>query len=891
LGLIASAQDCFRLGVEAVGGKAMGLAELGRHGAPVPEWFVVRGDALLQQVAGVTVDLGQLSDDLSDEALEAAVAPLIDRVLHGALSEPLLAALRDALANLGTGPFAVRSSMVGEDSAGASFAGQLESFLFRRDATEVIDALRRCWASALAPRVLRYRLRHEARLHLAPVGVVIQRQLAGQVSGVLFTAHPITGRRDHVLITAAWGQGEGVVSGLCNTDEYVLDADGTAVTETLADKDCQLLPHRNGEAGLIEVPVDAAQRSVRCLSQASAAELAGTSVALAAALGGPLDIEWTIADDTLYFLQARPITALPAPEHEDGPQVVFDNSNIQESYCGVTTPLTFSFASRAYASVYRQTMRAVGLSEALIQAHEGTLRNLLGLVRGRIYYNLNNWYRGLLLLPSFGRNKADMEAMMGVTDPVDFIADEVLSFGEKLRRFPQMVRVLLKMLWAFRRLRVDVPNFLAEFARAEAHFDRSGFADATFSQLIDHLAAIDRRMLDRWHVPIINDFRVMMTNGALRRIVARAGFAAEADGLVVRLMAGEEGIESTEPTRELMRLAAIVRNDPALREAVEKRMAMVRLAEHHPAFHARVATFIERYGDRVMGELKLETLTLRTDPTFLFDVVRSYLDRPDLDADRLNAQEKAQRAEAEATFFSKLSFGRRRGARRALAAAREAVKNRENMRLARTRMFGLYRSVYDALGVRLEEAGQLLDARSIFYLTVEELEAYHEGRSVNADLGAIASARRGEFEAYQQIDLPHRFTTRGPVYHGNRYRGAEPVYDRSDPSQLSGIGCYPGVVEAPLCVVRSPQEASGLDGQILVALRTDPGWAPLFPSCSGLLVERGSTLSHSAVVARELGIPAIVNIPDLLNRVIDGERVRMDGAAGHVQRLAVDDDA
>jgi len=338
----------------------------------------------------------------------------------------------------------------------------------------------------------------------------------------------------------------------------------------------------------------------------------------------------------------------------------------------------------------------------------------------------------------------------------------------------------------------------------------------------------------------------------------------------------------------LMRLAGELRRDPAGLKSFEPEAAqdvLANLKKDQPAIYAQIETYIERYGDRVMGELKLETITLRENPAFVIQVLRNYLDRPDLDPDALTLREQSNRREAEKTLGGALGFFSRRKMKKILWAARSAVKYRENMRLARTRMFGLYRDVYRALGDRLTEAGKLDHARDVFYLTVDELLAYHEGRAVSADLSVLAQARKAEFALYETQALPHRFETIGPVYHGNRYQG--PARDREfTPGRtLQGLGCYPGVVESEARIIHSPQDELSVNGKILVAERTDPGWAPLFPTTSGILVERGSTLSHSAVVARELGIPAVVGIPGLLQVIEEGERLRMDGGKGEVERL------
>jgi phosphohistidine swiveling domain-containing protein len=873
--------------VDRIGGKAAGLANLERAGARVPPWFVVTAEAFAAHLAQgeleATIDRELIQ--LTMETVDAASQRLRAAVEAQALPPALRMALIQSLPTILPGPWAVRSSMVGEDAAERSFAGQLDTLLYQQNADDVAAALVRCWSSAFTARALAYQLRAGVLTRPA-VGVIVQRMISGRVSGVMFTAHPTTGRREHVLITANWGQGEGVVSGACNTDEITVAHDGTEVAATIAHKDTQILRAPAGR-GTEEQPVPEAQRDVRCLAATEAASLAAEGVRLARAFGAPQDIEWTLDGDKIFLLQARPITALPEPENTDGPVVVWDNSNIQESYCGVTTPLTFSFAASAYASVYEQLLRVLSLPPARIEAYRPTLRHMLGLIRGRVYYNINNWYRVLLILPGFGRNKQDMEKMMGLDSPVDFIEDTRLTLAQKIARVPRLLLTLLRMKGHFRSIDRAVAQFLADFEAAYRRIDRREFRTATFSRLMEIREQLKREMLGNWHTPIVNDFYVMMSTGRLRRLVEKT-MGVEAPRLLPNLMCGEEGIESTEPTRFLMRLAKQARALPALAAVLREGRpldALARVRMEHPEFAARLDEYIERYGDRCIGELKLETISLREDPSFLVHALRNYLERPDLDPDRLAARERELRNEAEREINARLGWRGRQKLAAALRHARKAVKYRENMRLARTRGFGLYRDLHLGLGARLAEAGRLDHARDIFYVTVEEIDGFFDGTATAADLRALAAARKAEFASHEKMELPHRFETRGPVHMGNRYTPPTPAVVDTSARLLRGTGCYPGVVEAPARVILSPHDDLSLNGRILVTLRTDPGWAPLFPSSSGILVERGSTLSHSAILARELGIPAIVGVPNLLKIVRDGERLRLDGGAGTVERM------
>jgi pyruvate,water dikinase len=898
---------------DLIGGKAGGLLRLARAGARVPAWFAVTTRAfhahlqragLVEALAGAPL-VGDIAGTQLAE-LERRTAALRQAIEAVAPDPDLVAAIHAALPALGPGPYAVRSSMVGEDGESHSFAGQLDTFLFQ-GAADVPQALLRCWASAFTARAVAYRARAGSGATLPKMGVVIQRMISGRTSGVMFTQNPLNGRRDQLLLSACWGSGEGVVSGRCNTDEFVCDRDGREVALTIADKDTQIVHKGDGSPGTEEVEVAAAKRQVRCLTPEEVAALVHEGGRLAEAIGGPLDIEWTYASDGLHVLQARPITATappvaaatppaakaiagapgPSAGASDGPLTVWDNSNIQESYCGVTTPLTFSYARAGYANAYEQLMRIGRLPEAVIVAQRPLLQNLLGLLNGRVYYNINNWYRMLLFLPAFRRNKADMEKMMGLDSPVDFISDESMSLGEQLRRIPWLVSVGVRMVRRFANMGREVESFITQFDAAYRRIDRRRFPTASFSQLMELVEQVRREISAHWHTPLINDLYVMMSSGRLRRLVEQAVGHERAPALIANLMGGEEGIESTEPTRQVLKMSAMARGNPALAARLrEDPVDLPGLRRDHREFAAAIDRYIDRYGDRCMGELKLETVSLREDPSFLFRLLRGYLDRPDLDAQAIVEKELRLRGEAEAELRRAVGMLRFAGAMRTVRAARAAVKYRENLRLLRTLVFGLVRDLYRAIGDRLATAGRLAAARDIFYLTVEEIESYHGGTAASADLAALVQARKAEYAAYGALDLPHRIETRGAVYHGNTL--GQPA-TKTDPEPTAGIlrgtGCYPGIVDAPARIIMNPTDDLALSGRILVTLRTDPGWAPLFPLARGILVERGSTLSHSAILARELGIPAVVGVPGLLRTVRDGDRLRLDGGAGTVEKL------
>ena len=280
-----------------------------------------------------------------------------------------------------------------------------------------------------------------------------------------------------------------------------------------------------------------------------------------------------------------------------------------------------------------------------------------------------------------------------------------------------------------------------------------------------------------------------------------------------------------------------------------------------------------------MDELKLESPDLTSDPTFIYQSLKNYVVGSPPSVAELRAREQEIRRAAEATARRALGPVRRRIYFWMLGRARETVKNRENLRLARTKVFGLVRRIMDAAGADLVVRGKLDDARDIYFLTIEELEGLVDGALVTQNLRGLVALRKADRDRFLASEPDERFVTRGAVYLGNRFTSERAAPENAD-GLLRGIGCCPGQVRAAAKVILDPRDDMSLDGDILVARRTDPGWTPLFPSAAGILVERGSLLSHSAIVARELGIPCVVGIPGLIDRVKTGDAVEMDGAGG-----------
>lgn len=879
------------------GGKGWNLFRLSRRGLPVPDWRVLGRRAfeafLGEEVVEAEVAAALAACEAGEATAEETAAAVAGLFAVTPLPEAVQRQVEEAFGALGGGPLAVRSSAADEDGALHSFAGQLASFLYVPDAAGAAEAVKRCWASGFSARVLAYRRQRGLRLDGTRVAVVLQRMVDPEVAGVLFTCDPVAGRLDRFLVSAVYGVGEGLVSGALAADELRLDAATGALLEAeIADK--QQAFRRQPGGGCRAEPVPPEKRQQPCLEAGDLARLHALGVQLMADFGRPQDVEWALAGGRLHLLQTRPVTTLT--EDLSGYPNLWDNSNIIESYGGLTSPLSFTFALRNYHSVYVQFCEVLRVPPAVIRDMDPYLRNMLGSINGRVYYNLYNWYKLVGVLPGFRHNRRFMETMMGVSEE---LSEEI---RERVRPHPswdtprgrwRRLRAGLAFAVYHLRIQVIVDRFLAFFHPRYEHYRRLDFEAMRSDELFAVYLELDRVFLRNWKAPIINDFLCMVHFGLLRRLT-ESWLGDLGPHLQNDLLAGQGNLESAEPTRELMRLAAEAGGDQELKRLIESTPApdlMEALARSpHREFHARVEAYVERFGFRCMDEMKLEAVDLVTDPAYLFTCLKNYLRAGTTDLAAYEERERTLRREAEAKVRHHLRGPRRWLYGWSLRHARKAVRNRENTRFARTRIYGVARKLFQAMGEDLVARGVLERPDDVWSLTLEEIYGAHQGTLPVYDLATFAALRRREVERYRDLPPPRpRFQTRGPVYWHNRFLAEPPRpaagAGKGDGADLKGLPCCPGVVEGIVKVVAEARADLELDGEILVAPRTDPGWVPLYPSIRGLLVERGSLLSHSAIVAREMGLPTIVGIPGLTATLASGQRVRMDGTAGTVEIL------
>ena len=845
---LTSSRDAARFGH-----KAAGLATLLEvPGLRVPPGFAVEVAAFAQHVRSV-LPAGQWPERLAQGDSTARRADRLEairaRLEQAPLDPAFEGALVDAWRALGAGAVAVRSSALHEDAAGGSAAGLQETVLNVRGEEALRDAVRRVWSSIFTERAMTY-LARALRGTGAPVGVavVVQRMVAAERAGVLFTADPLRDDPGIAVIEATRGLGCAVVDGVVSPEVLrVRRVDGAVIS-------------RQG-ASLAE-PV---------LSHLDVQELLRAADAVERAAGSARDIEWCFADGALWLLQSRPIVRRSAQRvghglSSDRSQWVWSNVNVGEALPGVATPLTWSVAAKFSDHGFRSAFHSLGC-EVPVGAE------LVGSFHGRIYLNLTHFMQVARQVPALN---ARMLLEFGGGGGAEEIERQVEPgrWGPFLRRAPA---VGLRL--AAENARLD--GRLAAFERAFGEARRRSESRALGSVSNDALAAA----LDDAHTLLDHTGRVMLScaSGYLGSVVAmrallRRVVPGEAERFEQELLAGFSDLESAAPGVALFHIAEVARAEPEARTLIATRSPASLQVEELPLGPTRRAmtSFLKAYGFRCPREAELATPRWREDPSTLFAAIRAHLLRDDRRGINGVERQGQIRAESERALEARLPPVGRSLARHLLARTQRFARLRERMRARVTEALWFVREVAVEASRRMAARFPLAGEDAAFFLSMDELLAWLRGQL--GDPSVLVRVRRAQHERdLSRPDPPSTFVGAPPELGASH----APTGDR-----WTGVAASPGVITGTVRVLRSPRDGADLrPGEVLVTSVADVGWTPLFLIASAVVTELGGALSHAALVAREYGVPFVANVGGATHALRTGDVVLVDGAAGVVERL------
>jgi rifampicin phosphotransferase len=811
-----------------VGGKGAQLGMILAGGLPVPAGFCVTTSAYRRGM---------------DAALAAIIAAAYQR--------------------LGGGLVAVRSSATAEDLPEASFAGQQDTFLNISGSAAVVEAVRACWQSLHTERALAYRKDRGIPENTVAMAVVVQRMVQAEVAGVLFTLNPVTGAVDELVVEAARGLGDQVVSARVTPDRYRLR---------------RRAPHELMEAE--------ARDTSALLVSARLAELARLGLAAERLLGRAADIEWALAESRLYLLQARAVTAagprLPEvhfgsrwnAEHCRGRLIFWSNHNVRETMPYPHTPFSWSLWNYLVFPNIGRVLGVIGPDEDLDGAP-----NAIDLVDGRIYSNGNV---SLGIFPPW--------LAVRLTRALDVEAagylEESLAKGDLVPvRRPLSLRRIARLLWHFadQMLRKTRPAYawkqLLDCREEVASFGRINLGILSDEQILALARYFATENIPRSIEALAAGVFAVPAVPLLSRLLPRWGLG---DALPP-LLSGISGNPTMETALALWDLAE--RAEPEVR-AVFRSEPIARVpqalggSDAGREFLTRMREFLNVHGHRAVREFDFTCPRWREDPTFLYETIRNYLAHPSdqpTPRDHYERQERDhQTAKAEVERALARHPLRRALFRQLMRVLEERLPLREAYKFYMLIGLAHIRDLYLEVGRRMVERGVLDKKEDFFYLSIPEIERISSGE-LNGDWArAQIPVRRREFARHMRTNPPLIV----------RSDGKPAMNPPAGSGTLRGTPVSWGTACGPVRILLDPGDGALLHkGEILVAPFNDPGWTPLFLTAGALIMEIGGIMSHGAVVAREYGLPAVVGVKDATRLLRDGEMVEVNGTTGEVRRL------
>ena len=744
-------QDCKEY--ELMGGKATALSQLGRVIDNIPEWFVV-------SYQGFDIDNKNIKKEAEKEIVEA-----LKKFPNNTY-------------------FAVRSSAGNEDSKDNSSAGQFDTFLYI-EKENVIEKAQKVYMSAFSDRIETYRKENHIEEIVVP-SVIIQKMVNSEKAGVAFGANPITSDVKEVVISAVFGLGSSLVDGIATSDTYTILHNN--ISKNIANKDYY---HKLEDGKIVKENVDHKLQKEQVLEDREITEVKNLVETAQEYFGRFQDIEWAYENGKLYLLQSRPITTLASKEQKTGKINVFDNSNIIESYGGITTPLTFSFIRNVYENVYIELCKIFNVKSEKIEANTQIFKSMLALIDGRVYYNLYGWYGALSMFPGLGSNKKFMEQMMGVKEsiPDDLFPVSEATFKDKMG----YVNTCLGLAKGFFKIRKMTNKF---YERLNDALEDKNINEMDLYQLHDYYYELERKLLHKWDAPLVNDFLAMIFYGQLKQKCKQI-FKEEENLIHNDLLCSDGGVISSEPAKRIKEMAYIAKDNKELLELLENEDVyyIKKNLPKYKEFNEKIEQYLEKFSDRCLEELKLETENLKENPISLYHSISTFAKRiKNNKVEEIDEEKTRKIAEQKVKKAFGINYIGRAKFNYILKHARYLVRNRENLRFERTRLFGRVREIFLRIGMILTSMNVIEDKKDIFYLEVDEILFYIDGKSTTNNLKELIQIRKEQYEKYKNENPDERFYTYGAVNIGNDFKNNNKnnnTEEKNTKMELKGIGASP----------------------------------------------------------------------------------------------------
>ncbi|MBJ6720251.1 phosphoenolpyruvate synthase [Bacillus sp. PR5] len=848
-----------------VGGKGLNLGELSNiQGIQVPEGFCVttvgyeqaigkKGafQTLLNQLAMLKIEerdqIGEISKKIREVIMAVEIpVDVVESVAH------YLSHFGDEHA------YAVRSSATAEDLPYASFAGQQDTYLNVIGKENILQHIKKCWASLFTDRAVIYRMQNGFDHNQVSICVVVQKMVFPEASGILFTADPITSNRKVLSIDASFGLGEALVSGLVSADNYKVKED-EIVEKVIATK--KLAIYGRKEGGTETKKISPNQQKVQTLTEQQILQLARIGRQIEAYFGCPQDIEWCLVDDTIYIVQSRPITTLyPIPEVNDGENHVYVSVGHQQMMTDPLKPLGMSlFQLTSFGPRFQAGGRLfVDVAQRLASpASREFLLNTIGesepLIKDALMAVIerDNFIK---LLPDDEKENSKRMPPAGSqpqieNDPV-IVTDLIKNSEASIEELKQNIQM---------KSGSDVLSFILEDIQQLKKILFHPQSMAVIMAGMNALSWINEK-IEQWLGE--KNAADVLSQSVQHNITSEMGLALLDVADVIR------------PYLEVIAYLQHVEDDSFLDELIQfKGGEKVRDA---------IDAFLNKYGMRCSGEIDITKTRWSEQPATIIPMILNHIRDFEYGASKRKFEEGLQEAlKKEKELLERLQHlpdGEQKveETKRMICNLRNFIGYREYPKYGMIHRYFIYKQALLKEAEKLVQNNVLDEIEDIYYLTFEEL---HEVVRTNKLDYKIIHKQKNAYKLYEKLTPPRVITSDGEIITGKYKRENLPA------EAIVGLPVSSGVVEGRARVILNMEDANLEDGDILVTAFTDPGWTPLFVSIKGLVTEVGGLMTHGAVIAREYGLPAVVGVENATKLIKDGQRIRVHGTEGYIEVL------
>lgn len=866
-----------------VGGKGANLGEMTQAGFPVPPGFCVTTLAYRtfiqtsQEMTELLNLLDRLHPDQFNEISKLG-KQIRDHLESVPIPETVKAAIIDGWQKSGTEQdYAVRSSATAEDLPTASFAGQQETYLNVKGADQLLQAVRKCWASLFTDRSIVYRVQNGFDHRSVFLSVVVQHMIFPTVSGIMFTADPVTGNRKIVSINASFGLGEALVSGIVSADLYQVRSE-RLVKNQIARKEIAIYAQPKGGTAQVTIPKE--RQTDQALTEDQAVKLARLGRTIEEHFDCPQDIEWCITDDKIFILQSRPITTLyPVPRVADDKLHLFLSLGHQQMMIEAIKPLGISVL---------RTMAPFGKNSPLAE------NQFLQEVGGRLYLDTIQLLKYPLVRKRLPEVLLNIDELLG-RSMQEFIRregfqsekqpDKKIKLALVRRVFPTALAILKNILYRENDRAIDEIN---RAISGQIQENRKKLQKASgpprITQIQEILTTVMPMIISKiaqYMAPAIGSYK-LIENLSQKWL----GDAVELGSL----SKSPPGNVTTEMGLALGDLSDTVRDHPAVVAYLEHAIDItfwddIKAVPGGENVLPVFLKFMEQYGMRGTGEIDITRPRWREVPTQLVPAILSYIksDRPGQHRlDFLTGQKDAELAAhrlLERLRHKPRGFLKVRFMRRLIKVHRSLIGLRENPKYFIVQQLDMIKQAILQEADTLVSDGILKHAEDVFWLSLQEIKEVIEMQRLDRN---VINMRKDKFQHDVNLTPPRAITSEGEII------TAKPRVN-VPPGALPGSPVSDGTVEGRARVILKLEDAKMNKGDILVTRFTDPAWTMLFPLAAGLVTEVGGLMTHGAVVAREYGIPAVVGVDNATRRIKDGQIIRVDGTQGIIIILETDE--